>query len=202
MTGSAVSTAAAAREPADDGWGRGRHPVIHVSYNDISQQYLPWLSKVTGFTYRLPTEAEWELASQGGNKSSRGGITEAGSNVQLACSYGNSSDVAAKMRETIWAGVGCNDGFLYTAPTGSLSPNSLGIFDMHGNVWEWVSDCWRATYDTEERPTPRPANTMSCGAVPGPANSASCRMAFGWAMRLPTAPPSGAGKHRSRPATP
>jgi formylglycine-generating enzyme required for sulfatase activity len=142
--------------PADDGWGRGRHPVIHVSYNDISQQYLPWLSKVTGFTYRLPTEAEWELASQGGNKSSRGGITEVGSNVQLACAYGNSSDVAGKMRETIWAGVGCNDGFLYTAPAGSLSPNSLRIFDMHGNVWEWVSDCWRATYDTEE------ANAETC----------------------------------------
>lgn len=137
-------------QPPDDGWGRGRHPVIHVSYNDISEQYLPWLSKVTGFTYRLPTEAEWELASQGGNKSSRGGISETGSNVQLACSYGNSSDVAAKMRETIWAGAACNDGFLYTAPAGSLSPNSLGIYDMHGNVWEWVSDCWRATYDTEE----------------------------------------------------
>ena len=144
-------------EPADDGWGRGRHPVIHVSYNDISQQYLPWLSKITGFTYRLPTEAEWELASQGGNKSSRGGITEAGGTVQLACSYGNSSDVAGKVRETIWAGAACNDGFLYTAPAGSLSPNSLGIFDMHGNVWEWVSDCWRATYDTEET-----ANTESC----------------------------------------
>ena len=144
-------------EPADDGWGRGRHPVIHVSYNDISQQYLPWLSKVTGFAYRLPTEAEWELASQGGNKSSQGGITETGSNVQLACSYGNSSDVAGKMRETIWAGAACNDGFLYTAPAGSLSPNSLGIYDMHGNVWEWVSDCWRATYDTEEA-----ANAESC----------------------------------------
>ncbi len=144
-------------EPSDDGWGRGRRPVIHVSYNDISQQYLPWLSKVTGFAYRLPSEAEWELASQGGNKSSRGGISEAGSNVQLACSYGNSSDVAAKARETIWAGVGCNDGFLYTAPAGSLSPNSLGIFDMHGNVWEWVSDCWRATYDTEEA-----TNTETC----------------------------------------
>ena len=144
-------------QPADDGWGRGRRPVIHVSYNDITEQYLPWLSKVTGFTYRLPTEAEWELASQGGNKSSRGGIAETGSNVQVACSYGNSSDVAAKTRETIWAGVGCNDGFLYTAPVGSLNPNSLGIFDMHGNVWEWVSDCWRATYDTEET-----ANAGNC----------------------------------------
>jgi formylglycine-generating enzyme required for sulfatase activity len=137
-------------EPADDGWGRERRPVIHVSYNEISEQYLPWLSKLTGFAYRLPTEAEWELASQGGNTSSRGGISETGSSVPVACSYGNSSDVAAKTRETIWAGVGCNDGFLYSAPVGSLNPNSLGIFDMHGNVWEWVSDCWRATYDTEE----------------------------------------------------
>ena len=144
-------------EPTDDGWGRGRRPVIHVSYNEISEQYLPWLSKVTGFTYRLPTEAEWELASQGGNTSSRGGISETGSSVPVACSYGNSSDVAAKTRETIWAGVGCNDGFLYSAPVGSLNPNSLGIFDMHGNVWEWVSDCWRATYDTEET-----ANAGSC----------------------------------------
>jgi len=144
-------------QPADDGWGRGRHPVIHVSYIDISEQYLPWLSKVTGRTYRLPSEAEWELASQGGNKSSQGGISEVGSNVQLACAYGNSSDVAAKIRETIWAGAACNDGFLYTAPAGSLRPNSLGIYDMHGNVWEWVSDCWRATYDTEET-----ANTETC----------------------------------------
>ena len=83
MTGSiALSAGGCKSQPADDGWGRGRRPVIHVSYNDISEQYLPWLSKVTGFTYRLPTEAEWELASQGGNKSSRGGIT--GSRQQCA----------------------------------------------------------------------------------------------------------------------
>ena len=145
-----VSAGGCNNPPSDDGWGRGRRPVIHVSYNDITEQYLPWLSKVTGYTYRLPTEAEWELASQGGNKSSRGQTLEAGAKAQVACSYGNSSDVAAKTRESIWAGVGCNDGFLYTAPAGSLSANSLGIFDMHGNVWEWVSDCWHATYASEE----------------------------------------------------
>ena len=145
-----VSVGGCASPPSDDGWGRGRRPVIHVSYNDITEQYLPWLSKVTGYTYRLPTEAEWELASQGGNKSSRGQTLEAGAKAQVACSYGNSSDVAAKTRESIWAGVGCNDGFLYTAPAGSLNANSLGIFDMHGNVWEWVSDCWHATYASEE----------------------------------------------------
>ena len=145
-----VSAGDCTSQLSDDGWGRGRRPVIHVSYNDITEQYLPWLSKATGYTYRLPTEAEWELASQGGNKSSSGQTLEAGSKAQVACSYGNSSDVAAKTREAIWAGVGCNDGFLYTAPAGSLSPNSLGIFDMHGNVWEWVSDCWHATYASEE----------------------------------------------------
>ena len=137
-------------QPSDDGWGRGRRPIIHVSYNDITEQYLPWLSKISGYTYRLPTEAEWELASQGGNKSSLSQVQEAGSKAQLACTYGNSSDVSAKTREAIWAGVGCNDGFVYTAPVGSLKSNSLGIYDMHGNVWEWVSDCWHATYDTEE----------------------------------------------------
>jgi formylglycine-generating enzyme required for sulfatase activity len=145
-----VSAGGCNSPPSDDGWGRGRRPVIHVSYIDITEQYLPWLSKVTGYAYRLPTEAEWELASQGGNTSSRGQTLEASAKAQVACSYGNSSDVAAKTRESIWAGVGCNDGFLYTAPAGSLSANSLGIFDMHGNVWEWVSDCWHATYASEE----------------------------------------------------
>ena len=144
-----VSAGGCNSQPKDDGWGRGRRPVIHVSYNDIVEQYLPWLSKVTGYTYRLPTEPEWELASQGGNKSSQGQIQEAGSKAQVACTYGNSSDVAAKTSESIWAGVGCNDGFVYTAPVGSLMPNSLGVFDMHGNVWEWVSDCWHGPYDSE-----------------------------------------------------
>jgi formylglycine-generating enzyme required for sulfatase activity len=121
-----------------------------VSFNDITEQYLPWLSKVTGHDYRLPTEAEWELASRGGAKGSQRQLSDLGSKAEIACSYGNSSDVAAKTSETMWGGVGCNDGFVYTAPVGSLKPNSLGIFDMHGNVWEWVSDCWRAPYSTED----------------------------------------------------
>lgn len=134
----------------DDGWGRGLRPVIHVSYNDITEQYLPWLSKITGYNYRLPTEAEWELASRGGSTAGMRQTLEVGSKAQISCNYGNSSDVSAKTREIVWAGVGCNDGFANTAPTGSFKPNSLGIFDMHGNVWEWVSDCWHATYASEE----------------------------------------------------
>jgi formylglycine-generating enzyme required for sulfatase activity len=145
-----VTAGDCAGSPVDDGWGRGLRPVIHVSYNDVTEQYLPWLSKITGYAYRLPTEAEWELASRGGATAGMRQTLEVGSKAQISCNYGNSSDVSAKTREIVWAGVGCNDGFANTAPTGSFKPNSLGIFDMHGNVWEWVSDCWYATYASEE----------------------------------------------------
>ena len=145
-----VDAGGCTNQPSDDGWGRGRHPVIHVSYNDINEQYLPWLSKMTGYTYRLPTQDEWELASRGGAKANLHTGSDVGTKAQVACNYGNSSDVAAKSSETIWSGVGCNDGFVNTAPVGSLLPNSLGLFDMFGNVWEWVSDCWHAPYETEE----------------------------------------------------
>lgn len=151
---SCVSDGGCTTKPSDDGWGRGRRPVIHVSFNDITEQYLPWLSKITGHAYRLPTEAEWELASRGGANAGQRKALEVGGKAQSACNFGNSSDVAAKTSETIWGGVGCNDGFVNTAPAGSFKPNSLGIYDMHGNVWEWISDCWRAPYETEEELDP------------------------------------------------
>lgn len=128
--------------PADENWGRERRPVINVSFNDITQQYLPWLSRKTGFTYRLPTEAEWEFAARGGAAAPAGQAYSFGDDGTLLCQYGNASDTAGTASS-------CSDGFAATAPAGSLKPNMLGLYDMHGNVWEWMADCWQPQYSAK-----------------------------------------------------
>jgi len=142
-------------QPADENWGRGRRPVINVSFNDITQQYLPWLSGKTGFTYRLPTEAEWEFAARGGAAAPAGQAYSFGDDGTLLCQYGNSSD---------GTGGTCSDGFATTAPAGSLKPNGLGLFDMHGNVWEWMGDCWQPQYSAKAA---KPAETCTTRVLRG-----------------------------------
>ncbi len=115
--------------PDDGGWGRDRRPLIFVSYEDISTQYLPWLSKLTGHTYRLPTKDEWQFAAAGG----AGTVPGKGQSGALSECF-NASGAAAP---------DCATAFTGTAPVGSFPPSTLGVYDMKGNVWEWSADCWQ-----------------------------------------------------------
>ena len=121
-------TAATGRERKDDkGWGRGRRPVIRVSWED-AVAYTRWLSGQTGERYRLPSEAEWEYAARAG--------------TGTAYSWGN------KIGRNRANCDGCRSQWdnRQTAPVGSFGPNGWGLHDMHGNVWEWVQDCWNYNY--------------------------------------------------------
>jgi formylglycine-generating enzyme required for sulfatase activity len=111
--------------PDDNGWGREQRPAINVSWDD-AQSYVGWLSEVTGQRYRLLTEAEWEYACR------------AGSTTQY--SFGDEErDLGAHG----WY-VGNLDGA--ARPVGQGLPNEFGLYDMHGNVWEWVEDVWHNNY--------------------------------------------------------
>jgi formylglycine-generating enzyme required for sulfatase activity len=106
--------------PADSGWGRGRQPVINVSWDDAAA-HAEWLSQQTAKRYRLPSEAEWEYAARGGTKT--------------AYWWGN------QMRNDMAKSGGG------TSPVGSFPPNPFGLYDTAGNVWEWVQDCWHKSYN-------------------------------------------------------
>ena len=112
-------------KPGDEGWGRGRRPVINVSWHD-AKAFAKWLSHKTGRTFRLPTEAEWEFACRSGGKK-----------VKYSTSTGDLSHDLAN-----YSGTGGKDRWKYTSPVGSFSPNPLGLYDMSGNVWEWCEDVY------------------------------------------------------------
>jgi len=120
-------------------------PVENVSWNDV-QQFIQKLNQQTGKRYRLPTEAEWEYAARGGNKSR--GFKYSGSNDIGAVAWydGNSGNK--------------------THPVGQKSFNELGIYDMSGNVWEWCSD-WEASYSSSPSSNPQGPSTGSSRVLRG-----------------------------------
>ena len=113
--------------PDDRGWGRGGRPVIYVSWED-AQAYAAWLSDETGEAYRLPSESEWEYAARAGSTTRYWWGQDIGRN------RANCRDCGSR-----WDGD-------ETAPAGSFAANAWGLHDMHGNVWEWVEDCWHENY--------------------------------------------------------
>jgi len=133
--------------PNDEGWGRNARPVINVSHEMATSQYLTWLSKMTGANYRLPTAAEWDFAEAGAGAIVVSSVTLI--DAQTVCqsgNYANSGSAAA-------GEAACADGFPTTAPAGSLKPNGLGLSDMRGNVWEWVDDCWSPGFKYKPKPS-------------------------------------------------
>jgi formylglycine-generating enzyme required for sulfatase activity len=134
--------------PSDQGWGEGVRPVINVSWNDITSQYLPWLSRVAGQAYRLLTEAEWEYAVRAGTTTRYSWGDDLGEN--------NANCNGCKSR---WD----NE---QTAPVGSFEPNAFGLYDMHGNVWEWVQDCYsEKAYGTPPRDGSAAPDEPNCNRV-------------------------------------
>lgn len=121
-----VAAGGCKHNPGDLGWGRGKRPVINVSWDDITKEYLPWLNGKSGKTYHLLTEAEWEYAARAGTMTpySTGQTVMQGQAKFLDFAYAESK----------------------TAVVGSFPPNRFGLHDMHGNVWEWTQDCYRVNY--------------------------------------------------------
>ncbi len=120
------------------------HPVVCVTWND-TKAYVAWLSKKTGKTYRLLTEAEWEYAARAGTTTRY----NFGDDGNAMCRHGNGADQTAKSSDpgaSGWATASCSDGYAYTAPVGRFSANAFGLHDIHGNVWEQTEDCWNENY--------------------------------------------------------
>ncbi|QID17438.1 SUMF1/EgtB/PvdO family nonheme iron enzyme [Nitrogeniibacter mangrovi] len=116
------------------------HPVVCVNWDD-AVAYTQWLSKQTGATYRLPTEAEWEYVARAGSQDSY----TYGDDESRLCQYGNGADRG--MDDTWNANRWCADGTaIGTARVGSYRPNAFGLMDTHGNVHEWVADCYHEGY--------------------------------------------------------
>ncbi|MCX7170356.1 MAG: formylglycine-generating enzyme family protein [Proteobacteria bacterium] len=120
------------------------HPAVCLNWSD-ARAYAEWLSKKTGKTYRLPSEAEWEYAARAGTGTAR----YWGDSPDQACGYANVMDSTGKasVPGVTWEVHDCSDGHAYTSPAASFKPNSFGLYDMIGNAWEWTEDCWNDNYN-------------------------------------------------------
>lgn len=102
------------------------HPIQHVTYDAVTRQYIPWLNKKTGRSFRLPSEAEWEYAARAGSTT--------------AYSWGE------EIHGSLASCYACDTH--YTRPVRAYSANAFGLHNMHGNASEWVRDCWHSSYSS------------------------------------------------------
>lgn len=120
--------------PNDEGWGRGSHPVINITWY-CAQDYINWLNEQINHNdqtrFYLPSETQWEYARRGGST---------GDDFPR---HWEAAAVVAKKALVAWFDKNSNG---HTHPVKQLNPNNFGLFDMAGNVWEWTEDCWNDDY--------------------------------------------------------
>ncbi|HZW11962.1 MAG TPA: formylglycine-generating enzyme family protein [Noviherbaspirillum sp.] len=138
--------------PQDDS-----HPVVNVTWND-AVAIAKWLSETEGKKYRLPTEAEWEYAARAGTRSRY----HSGDKPQSLLAVANVFDADAMKNWPKWKAFALagSDGYAFTSPVGSFAPNAFGLFDMHGNVWEWTAD-WHDDHYYANSPVDDPQGPAS-----------------------------------------
>jgi formylglycine-generating enzyme required for sulfatase activity len=121
---------------------RDDHPVSCVSWND-TKAFTDWLTRKSGKSFRLPTEAEWEYAARGGNATRN----YWGNNKDDACSYANVADRSKLPDGSSWEPKHeCTDGYTFVSSGGKFQPNAFGLYDMMGNVWGWCQDWYGEKY--------------------------------------------------------
>lgn len=121
-------------------------PAVNVSWND-AQAFIEWLNRLSGESYRLPTEAEWEYAARAGSTT--------------AYEWGDTFE-AERLNGT---GTQGRDRWLEIAPVGQFAPNAFGLYDMLGNVWEWTADCYHSNYEGAPIDGSARPGAASCGRV-------------------------------------
>ena len=122
------------------------HPATCIDWYG-AKAYAEWLSEETGAPYRLLSESEWEYAARAGSEQAY----PFGTNANEGCGFLNGADESAPPGVSSSLALDCSDGVAHTAHVGTYLPNRFGLYDMHGNVWEWTQDTWHTSYDGAPR---------------------------------------------------